>query len=238
VTVNPCWICQQPAATREHSTKKTDLAAALPKPSQAKPIYFSDGRVKNVPLGSFKSDYLRFKTPICADCNNARTQPYDRAWDTLSAGLRARAPNLKNGDSVRCNRIFRYAARKHLLNVHLYFVKLFGCYIVDANAHINVESFAHAILKAKAHPQVLLRFGISTLPVGRSDFDVDYDEGGNAVYAGWFQTGGGIGVHLVYAANGQHRQGMIDTWHPSQATTRLRIADFDAWSVESEQSSY
>ena len=82
-----CWICgAENASTREHRSKASDLKALFGTPTQAAPLYFHADAHKGKPprrsvrVGSLKADILKYAHRICADCNNARTQPHDKAW--------------------------------------------------------------------------------------------------------------------------------------------------------------
>jgi hypothetical protein len=130
-----CWICNcNEANSGEHKTKRSDLLAVLGNPTQATPFYYHDLHKANRPIGSLKAKILKSPIRICAECNSTRTQPYDRAWERMSDWLRSRHPPLKVGDLVRTNRIFRRHSRREMNNVHLYFLKLFGCMLCEAEA--------------------------------------------------------------------------------------------------------
>jgi hypothetical protein len=79
-----CWICNGPADSGEHKTKKSDLKAAFGKPTQDQPFYYHDNSGKNRPVKSLDAKFLKSPDRICQECNDARTQPHDFAWQTLS----------------------------------------------------------------------------------------------------------------------------------------------------------
>src|SRR5260370_22158967 len=129
-----CWICNRNEANSgEHKTKRSDLLAVLGKPTQAKPFYYHDLEQKNRPVKSLDAQILKSPVRICAECNTTRTQPHDRAWERMSERLRARP--LKVGQWVRADRIFRHDTRREMRNVHLFFLKLFGCMLCEAKAN-------------------------------------------------------------------------------------------------------
>src|SRR5205823_5717191 len=120
---------------------------------------------RNRRVGSLKSDILKFSNRICEKCNSSTTQPHDYAWQHFSQNVRARVPAITAGIYLRPNRIFPYNSREAMLSVHLYFLKLFGCQIVEGSIPIDIESFARAIRDGKAHHDVYLGFG-PTAPGG------------------------------------------------------------------------
>src|ERR1700720_103268 len=75
-----CWICGAANANSgEHMIKKSDLRDVLGKPSQAAPFYFHKPALEGKAVGSLKHDILKSAAPMCAYCNNTRTQPHDLA---------------------------------------------------------------------------------------------------------------------------------------------------------------
>jgi 5-methylcytosine-specific restriction endonuclease McrA len=219
-----CWICGGSGLTGEHKTKRSDLRDVFGTVTQSDPIYFHDNNRKNRLIGSLNAKPLKSPSHICANCNNARTQPHDRAWERLSAALRMRNPPIRSGTVVRADRIFAYNTAREMLNVHLYFVKLFGCHIVEGNIPIDTAKFGTAIIAEKAHPNVYLKFGVSPMPItGMSDI---WTTPADCTFATWFYKVGEIAVNVMFAADGEKRNGLINAWHPKLGTNKLMIADF------------
>lgn len=231
-----CWICgASDAATREHRTKASDLKDLFGTPSQQDPLYFhANARPgkparRNVPIGSLKSDALKYTHRICLACNSSRTQPYDRAWAYASAELRSNVLRLSDRDSFRSNWLFPYETRHGMCNLHLYFVKLFGCQIVEGGIPIDIASFAKAILEGRPHPNLFLAFGhLSNLPVavaGGTDVHADLLNG-QVAFASWIYQVGDLCVNVMYAVPGEHRQGLQVAWHPREGSKRLSFSKF------------
>lgn len=84
-----CWICGQEGNTGEHLIKESDLRSYFGDISQKCPIFFHTKDKRNIPVGSLKSKRFKSDALICNRCNSALTQPYDRAWETLSIYLRS-----------------------------------------------------------------------------------------------------------------------------------------------------
>jgi len=142
-----CWICNRyEANSGEHRTKRSDLATVLGSPTQDRPFYFHDLERRNKPVKSLDAKILKAPIRIRAECNTTRTQLHDRAWEHMSDQLRNR--RLVIGRWVRANRIFRNDTRRQMINVHLFFLKLFGCMLCEAKANghdvpIDIASFHH-----------------------------------------------------------------------------------------------
>src|SRR5262249_51284936 len=147
------------ANSGEHKTKRSDLAAVLGEPTQEQPFYYHDLERQNRSVKSLDAKILKAPIRICKECNTSRTQPHDRAWEHMSDRLRGR--QLKVGKWVRANRIFLYDTGRWMTNVHLYFLKLFGCMLCEAKANgydlpIDIAPFSQAIMSGRVHAEVHL----------------------------------------------------------------------------------
>ncbi|RTL51450.1 MAG: hypothetical protein EKK46_11855 [Rhodocyclaceae bacterium] len=230
-----CWICgAENAATREHLAKASDLKVLFGKPSQAKPLFFnasdqpSRPRRRNVKVGSLKSDTLKFAHRICLGCNSKRTQPYDYAWEHCSGELRGAVPRLLGAGSFRANWLFPHDTRRCMRRVHLYFVKLFGCLVVEGDIPIDVAPLAKALVEEQPYPHIYLAFGHLPLPVvaaGGSDVHTA-ELNGQVAFASWFYHVGDLAVNVMYALPGEQREGLKVAWHPSMGAQRLRFSRF------------
>jgi hypothetical protein len=225
-----CWICSRNEANSgEHMTKRSDLAAVLGSPTQERPFYFHDLERPNKLVKSLDAKILKAPIRICHQCNTARTQPHDRAWEHMSDQLRSR--HLVIDRWVRANRIFGYDTRRRMIDVHLFFLKLFGCMLceVRADGHdvpIDIAPFSKSIMGGRPHPEVHLQFGMCDGTVGRSNLHCWKTEHGS-VLAGWLYELDSIAVSVLFTQAGRwdHR---ADLWHPQSHTSskRFQIADF------------
>jgi hypothetical protein len=224
-----CWICDRyEANSGEHKTKRSDLLAVLGEPTQEEPFYYSDLERLNRPVGSLDAKILKAPIRICTECNTTRTQPHDRAWEHMSKWLRERQPPLKVGGLQRGNRIFPQNTRKEMKNVHLYFLKLFGCMICEAKANgydlpIDIAPFSTAIMSGRPHSEVYLQFGKYDDGVGRSNLKCWSTKWG--VLAGWLYKLEPIAVSVMFA-QASRWDPVPDIWHPLAGSNRLQIADF------------
>lgn len=220
-----CWICGAPdARSREHMTKASDLRSLF---GRGKPLYLHRGEIKNELVQGIKSKKLTFEAPLCDECNNNRTQPYDRAWERLCKRLLERKPPIKRGDILRLSNVFPGEVRAAMLNVHLYFVKLFGCLIADHNIPLNRNEFANALLHGQAHPKVQIAFYASSdkakfLAAGHTPVQTA-QLNGHIVFATWLYELGPLMVNIMYSEPDQHRRGLTYAWHPFTVTKLLQI---------------
>jgi hypothetical protein len=224
-----CWICNlNEANSGEHKTKRSDLLAVLGKPTQEEPFYYHDLHKANRPVGSLKAEILKSPVRICHYCNTTRTQPHDRAWERMSDWLRNRQQPLKVGGFVRGNRIFYCHTRKEMTNVHLFFLKLFGCMLCEAEANghklpIDIAPFSKAIMSSRPHPEVFLQFGKCDGAIGRSNLHGYRTEKGS-VLAGWLYELDTIAVSVLFAQAGRWEP-VPGVWKPG-GSNRITIADF------------
>jgi hypothetical protein len=226
-----CWICKNNKAdSGEHKTKRSDLLAVLGTVSQKQPFFYSDTKRKNQVVGSLDAKILKSPVRICAHCNNARTQPHDRAWERMSDRLRSRRPTI--GRWVRYNRIFKRFTKREMIAVHLYFLKLFGCMIAEAKANghevpIDLDIFSASIMSGRPHAEVHLQFGRYDLGVRRSDLHCWKHDPGGGVLGGWLYQLDPIAVSVLYVQAGKFEDRQ-DIWHPHSRTSakRFLVADF------------
>ncbi|MEE8057611.1 MAG: hypothetical protein V3T17_07230 [Pseudomonadales bacterium] len=221
-----CWICSNPATTGEHRTKASDLKSEFGKISQKSPLYLNSKNKRNVKINSIKkSSELKYNSPLCPNCNNARTASHDNAWLAVSKNLRARK-NLSKGSIIKLEKIFPGTVKDGMLKVHLFFVKQFGCAIQDLCIPIDIKEFSEAILNETAHPKVHISFGASNGQItGSSDVELMSIDG-CCVFATWFYVIGEIAVNVMFAEPSENRQGLINSWHPSTVIKRMKLAEY------------
>jgi hypothetical protein len=153
-----CWICRtRPANSAEHRFKASDIRQRVPTLTPQAPIYLQRGSATNQPVGSAKSRALTFKPSICTQCNNAATQRYDVAWETLSKYLRSNWPGIVRRGRFDLSKPFPGSSRKSALYVHLFFVKLFGCKVAEEKAPIDLTALSRALLAETPHPEIVLQ---------------------------------------------------------------------------------
>ena len=239
-----CWICGRPADSGEHKAKKSDLRAVQRHVSQARPLILNDANSKNRKVSGLNADPLKWPKSLCQDCNTTLTQPYDRAWEAVSAALGGWTPPLRPGSVVRANRIFPMDTARSMLAVHLYFVKAFGCLVVEAAkqgkaTNINVPGLATAIKNGRAYSDIYLGFGIPKRIVegpivSGDDLHTIAENDGSLIGAWWHYNVNGICVRIVYVPSRPQavllakKEGL---WHPRDGGHRFVVRD---WTDEAQ----
>ena len=220
-----CWICGAPADSAEHMVKASDLRSVFGKVTQSAPLYRNSKEERNLPVRGIDAAPVKFKPSICQTCNNARTQPYDRAWEALSAAALSHEPPLERGMQVPIAEVFGSEADAAMLRIHLYFVKLLGCYAVEYGVPLPINTFAVAILGGHAHPNVFLSFVYESSNLGKNQVQVGnisaINVGQATVGATWFYIIGTFGVLVTYSEHGRPEKEGKPVWHPDDGNTNI-----------------
>jgi hypothetical protein len=225
-----CWICGNAGNTGEHLIKASDLRSQFGKVSQNFPLYYHTSDKKNIPVGSTNSKRLKSKALICNTCNSSTTQPYDKAWEKLSIYLRNNICRLNKNGNINLSKVFPGTVKKSMLDVHLYFLKVFGCIIVENEVPISINEFGNCILQREAHKNIFIAFGQnpSTSKINHAGFtpvhSVNKDD--KSVFASWGYVVENIAVNIIYADEFKNPVVMKNTWHPSMVQKHLRIKQY------------
>lgn len=228
-----CWICGSPANSGEHLIKASDLRACFGTVSQSDPIYYHTDEERNVRKRTLNDDVFKSRALLCGHCNNARTQPFDRAWEGLFKALMGH-PSLRPGQLIKLNKIFKRPPRDVLLDVHLYFAKLFGCRIAENDIPIDLRPFSEALMQRRAHPQLYIAIGpwpeVARLKkmAGVTEIQCIHDkQTGRVISAAWIYHVGVLHVRLMYAERPEFIRGQTELWHPDSNGRLLKMARFE-----------
>lgn len=232
MTQAKCWICGGEATTGEHMIKKSDLLAIFGKPKKGSPLFLHNAQKSNQIIQGLNADALKLGSRLCGPCNNARSQPYDRAWEAFSWFVRTRLPPIQSGDFIRADRIYPMSSNLGLRHVQLYFVKLFGCFIDENKIPIDLTSFSKAFLSGTYHRDIFLRLGC--VPRGPGEELVGVlglatatdSKSGKIAGAQWFYELDRFAVNIIYTPHHDLWDVTENAWHPKFGTGRLLVHDF------------
>ncbi|MBT1065489.1 hypothetical protein KJY73_18020 [Bowmanella sp. Y26] len=135
-----CWMCGSPADSAEHKFKKADLVRA-----HGKGPYKGDRALALVVAGSQKlirgsnSNALKYAKNLCSNCNNARSQPWDRAYDQLIDWVFGNEAEVLSKRFIDFSSVFGADFEDSQRNVYKYYAKSFGCRLVDAGHSVPVD---------------------------------------------------------------------------------------------------
>jgi 5-methylcytosine-specific restriction endonuclease McrA len=132
IEARTCWICGNPADSREHKFKKTDLAHSGKSWAPAdQPYFVSENGWRRIPGPN--SRLVKFEKVLCQPCNNARTQPFDRAYERFAEWVDRKDANLLNETLIDFTEIYGANFQDGVLNLLKYFAKHLGCRIASDN---------------------------------------------------------------------------------------------------------
>lgn len=127
-----CWWCGALADSREHRFKRSQMVRRF-----AINEYLVLGSGTPSRLNGPGAKPLRFPKVLCRQCNNSRSQPFDRAYDTFT-DLVWKAPELFRTNSVDWTTVFPDGMTGAKLLCR-YFVKNFGCRIAETGFSVPPE---------------------------------------------------------------------------------------------------
>lgn len=125
-----CWWCSALATTEEHRIK----ASTLRRIGRAE-----DGSIKPGNVFKMSSDYerslktlkkgpqVRWRRNMCADCNNSKSQPFDRAYDEFEAFLVSHYDVMVDWTCFDWKDVYGNGWRIGSRDLARYFAKQLGC---------------------------------------------------------------------------------------------------------------
>ena len=84
-------------------------------------------------------------------------------------------------------------------------------------------------MHGRPHPNIYLSFGHMRLPMttaGGSDLHMETLGDGTVAAAAWLYNVGDLAVRVMYAIDGESREGLKQSWHPRMGAIRLSFTDF------------
>jgi hypothetical protein len=127
-----CWICSNPADSREHKFKRSDVAQSGKSLSpDDRPYYIGDGGWRRIQGPG--SQLVKFDKVLCQACNTTRTQPFDRAYERFAEWVNDKGESLMTKTQIDFGHIYGAYFQDGTANLVRYFVKHLGCRIANEN---------------------------------------------------------------------------------------------------------
>ncbi|MGX9143777.1 hypothetical protein [Mesorhizobium sp. 128a] len=142
-TAARCWICESPADSAEHRLKKADIVRAYgpgPYVGDRRPVHVVGGTV--TPIQGPRSAAIKYTQFLCHDCNTSRTQQYDIAYDRLISWVFANEQIVLKRRLIDFNEVYGLDWAEMQTDLYKYFVKTFGCRLVDAGMPVPQDLIA------------------------------------------------------------------------------------------------
>lgn len=226
-----CWICgKSEALSREHTFKASDVRQYFGNISPSRPLFKHDDKRINKRLNSAKSKKLTSKSLICENCNNKLTQPYDYAWGKLSKYLHENWHSIARQGRFSLSKVFPGQTKSGALDVHLFFVKIFGCLILEGNIPIDINSFSEALLKRNHHDEVYLTIAITPLDkkmkiASISDIHA-LNANGHSDAVAWMYTFSPISVRVSFFSKKSNLKLWPNSWHPKNSGKCIKLGNY------------
>lgn len=229
-----CWICGlNDADSREHLIKASDVRELFGNISQHKPVYGHtlDAEFKaiskNQRIGSSKSDKLKLKPSLCKKCNSDKTSQFDDAWMMLCRHLLHQRLDTQNNLTIRLGNVFPYKRYEHALFVHLYFVKHFGCQIIDSAIPIDTKEFSQALIDNKSCESIFLLFkkwGKTSVKKQATLIPIETIKKGNQIILAITSYSiGNLTIEILYSPKEFRSELPDQTFHPQGPNNRILI---------------
>lgn len=137
-----CWWCGDVATTEEHRFKASTLRRVAKS---------DDGTI--LPSNVFKksSDYestlqslkkgtqIRWRKNLCANCNNTKSQPFDRSYDHFESFLVEHIDEISAWERLDWQAIYGSDWRERTRNLARYFGKQLGCMLATHQLQVPEE---------------------------------------------------------------------------------------------------
>jgi hypothetical protein len=223
-----CWICGSIANSAEHMIKRSDLKLVLGDLTRGKPFHMHTAQSINRPIQSINSKSLKIPNSICIPCNTRLTQPYDKAWETLSSFLQARA--FPAGASFDIKTVFPDQTAKKMVAFHLFFTKLFGCYAAAHQIPVDFAKMSIAVRQGtpfrNTYSKILyFKNRPGSIEASISDAKAALTLSGECAFATFFYQVHDVVIQVIYALPNEHREGLKGAWHPRNRNLKFRIGE-------------
>lgn len=157
-----CWWCASPADSREHRYKKTDVVRAFG------PGPWTDGVVRVRSDSDYEehiqgpnSDKLKFAKVLCANCNNAKSQPFDVAYDTFASFVHLNSEAVVKSGTFQFSKIYGTGWRDARRDLGRYFIKNICCRLAEDGVRVPSVVIDYMNGTLKELPNFILEMNIN-----------------------------------------------------------------------------
>lgn len=137
-----CWWCAAPATTAEHKYKHRDLRRVRDSSEEGGVYRAAERGFSGVLRSLNKGATVRWSVSLCAKCNNARSQPFDRSYDQFVDYLADHWDELMTARRLRWRDVYGRDWRPGATSLAQYLVKQFGCMMRTDNLLVPEEARA------------------------------------------------------------------------------------------------
>jgi hypothetical protein len=133
-----CWWCGAVADSREHKHKKSDLIREFgsgPYIGDSAVVRGFDATLRQIQGPD--ANEVKFPRVLCARCNNARSKPFDLAYDDLASFIADHEDTILNARRFRFSDVYGSGWRSARDNLAKYYVKHLGCRLAEAEVKVE-----------------------------------------------------------------------------------------------------
>lgn len=122
-----CWWCGGVADSREHRHK----ASVLRRMWTDEGLYLGRDGEGLYTLRSWRSGAVKFGRVLCKNCNNARSQPFDKAYDVYAKFIQYNTTRLSLARFIDWREVYGADWQEPARLLGCYAVKNFGCWLAE-----------------------------------------------------------------------------------------------------------
>ena len=128
------WCRERPADSREHKFKRSDLVREHGRGElRGGRTIVKYGSGNSLDIRSTKSAALKFRASLCAECNNARSQRADVAYERFTDWYVDNEKKILVERAIDLQEVFGEDWQEKAADVHRYFVKHALCRVVESH---------------------------------------------------------------------------------------------------------
>ncbi|WP_344213420.1 hypothetical protein [Kribbella sancticallisti] len=182
-----CWWCGSVADSGEHKFKRSDLVRAFGAgvwTGSDAVSHGSGGRAS--PVKSSRADRLKFPKVMCQNCNNARSQAMDAAYDTFSAYIANNEEQILRDARFQWSDIFTGDWKSGREEVARYWVKHICTRLATEGVSISAEviEFLDGVRDSPTHLEMELGIRLDIVELAKHLRTVHGEEFGESFWMG------------------------------------------------------
>lgn len=157
-----CWWCGDIADSREHKWKKSEVKGMFgAADSESYPLLWIDDSGDFKTVQGPDSDALKFEKSLCQNCNNARSQPFDLAYDRWIQYLGSNYDQILESRVVDLRDVADGTGDKFRLDLAKYLAKHIGCRVADKAGRVPTSLIAFLNSESESSAFVWTELSIS-----------------------------------------------------------------------------
>ncbi|NOQ25285.1 MAG: hypothetical protein GQ564_07975 [Bacteroidales bacterium] len=130
-----CWWCGKPANSKEHRHKKSDIKHIFGNRFESEPVLIRGNHKKTIQGPDSK--LLKFEKVLCQNCNNSRSQPFDRSYDLFINYVLENYELILDKKNINLVNIVNSDTIGFKHNIFRYLTKIFCCRLATNNIIIE-----------------------------------------------------------------------------------------------------